>query len=223
MSKNIIEAKDIKRVLYLGKEPLHILKGIDVTIEEGKFIALMGPSGSGKSTLLGILGGIDQADSGEMNFDGNNLTKMSEDKLASIRNKNIGIVFQSFNLIQTLTAIENVEIPLLVNRKFPNSRKRAKEMLALVGLEDRAKHLPGQLSGGQQQRVAIARALVTQPELIIADEPTGNLDSKTGVKIMELFQKLQKELGITLVVATHDANIASFADQIINIVDGKVA
>ena len=185
----------------------------------------MGPSGSGKSTLLAILSCIDTPTSGEFMLDNRDIAGVNENNLADIRNREIGVVFQAFNLIPSLNALQNVEAPLFassvkISRK--EIRERALEMLEKVGLSDRAKHRPEEMSGGQQQRVAIARALITNPRLLIADEPTGNLDSTTGEKVLDLFIKLHKELGITLIIATHDKNIASKADRTINIVDGKV-
>lgn len=217
-----IELKKVEKDLAVEKEKIHILKDISLQIEQGAFVALMGPSGSGKSTLLGIIGGIDRVDAGEVYFAGEDLAKLNEASLARIRNEKIGVVFQSFNLIPTLTALENVEVPLLVNRKYSNVKERATQLLARVGLQDRMNHLPGQLSGGQQQRVAIARALVASPALIVADEPTGSLDSKTGTQILDLFKELNTELGVTLVLATHDATIASRADTIVHLVDGRI-
>lgn len=220
----ILEGKEIKKAFEQDSLTLEILKGIDFKILAGSFTALVGPSGSGKSTLLGIIAGIDSASSGKLLLDGKDITRMSEDKLAGIRNDKIGIVFQNFNLIPTLTALENVEVPLFANNKnsAKEIRKKATELLKLVGLEDRAKHKPGQLSGGQQQRVAIARALINTPKVIVADEPTGNLDSKNGAMIMDLLLNLQKELQLTLVIATHDQSISSKADQVLFIKDGLI-
>jgi putative ABC transport system ATP-binding protein len=216
---------NVKKNYSLGKKELNVLHDIDLTINDGEFVALMGPSGSGKSTLLGILACIDTASDGKIVIDDQDITKFSENRLAVLRNQKIGIVFQAFNLIPTLNALENVEAPLFASSKGLSRSEitnKAKEMLKVVGLDERLKHKPDELSGGQQQRVAIARALVTSPKILIADEPTGNLDSATGEKILELFIKLHKEFGITLVIATHDKNIASKADRIINIADGKI-
>lgn len=221
----MIELKNIKKNYYLGKKELPILKDIDLDIKDGEFVAIMGPSGSGKSTLLAILACIDTPSEGSMLLDEEDISNLNENRLAVLRNQKIGVVFQAFNLISTLNALENVEAPLFAS-SHGYSRKeieeKAIEMLKMVGLEDRMKHRPDELSGGQQQRVAIARALVTNPQILIADEPTGNLDSNTGEKVLELFIKLHKDLGITLIVATHDKSVASKADRVINIIDGKI-
>jgi putative ABC transport system ATP-binding protein len=221
----ILEGQNIKKEFKQGSLSLEILKGIDFKIYQSSFTALIGPSGSGKSTLLGIIAGIDNATSGKLILDGQDITHMPEDKLATIRNDKIGIVFQNYNLIPTLTALENVEVPLFANNKLrPNEiRKKASDLLELVGLADRQNHRPNQLSGGQQQRVAIARALIGEPKIIVADEPTGNLDSKNGEKIMDLLLTLQKEMKLTLVIATHDQSISRKADQILYIRDGALA
>jgi putative ABC transport system ATP-binding protein len=221
----MIKLHNIKKSYFLGKTEIPVLRDIDLEIQDGEFVALMGPSGSGKSTLLAILSCIDTPTSGEFLLDNRDIAGVSENNLADIRNREIGVVFQAFNLIPSLNALQNVEAPLFassvkISRK--EIRERALEMLEKVGLSDRAKHRPEEMSGGQQQRVAIARALITNPRLLIADEPTGNLDSTTGEKVLDLFIKLQKELGITLIIATHDKSIASKADRTINIVDGKV-
>lgn len=218
----VIEARNIRRSLPLGGEQIHILHGVSFDIARGATVALTGPSGSGKSTLLGIIAGLDTPTDGQIVIDGTDITTLSEAKLARIRNQKIGIVFQSFNLIPTLTAQENVEAPLYVHPDRKHARTRAQAMLRLVGLEDRLHHRPHQLSGGQQQRVAIARALVTEPALLVADEPTGNLDTKTGEQILDLFERLQTELGITIVVATHDDAIAARADRELHLIDGRL-
>ena len=215
-----IQAHDIRRSLPFGNQQINILNGVTFNVERGAWIALTGPSGSGKSTLLAILGGLDTPTSGTIAIDGIDITTLNETKLAGIRNQKIGIVFQSFNLIPTLTAQENVEAPLYVHPNRKHATQRARAMLDLVGLADRLQHRPHQLSGGQQQRVAIARALVTEPTLLVADEPTGNLDTKTSAQILELFEQLRKELGITLVIATHDNAVAAHADQELHMVDG---
>ncbi len=221
----MIKLHNIKKSYFLGKTEIPVLRDIDLEIQDGEFVALMGPSGSGKSTLLAILSCIDTPTSGEFMLDNRDIAGVSENNLADIRNREIGVVFQAFNLIPSLNALQNVEAPLFassvkISRK--EIRERALEMLEKVGLSDRAKHRPEEMSGGQQQRVAIARSLITNPRLLIADEPTGNLDSTTGEKVLDLFIKLHKELGITLIIATHDKSIASKADRTINIVDGKV-
>ncbi len=215
-----IEARDIRRSLPLGAAQIHILNGVSFDVPRGAWVALTGPSGSGKSTLLGIIGGLDTPTSGTIVIDGTDITMLSEAKLARIRNQKIGIVFQSFNLIPTLTAQENVEAPLYVHPNRRHAAQRARAMLHLVGLDDRVHHRPYQLSGGQQQRVAIARARVTEPALLVADEPTGNLDTTTSAQILDLFERLRTELGITLVIATHDAAVAAHADRELHLVDG---
>lgn len=218
----IIQAVDLCRTLTMGQQALDVLKGVSFEVGHGEWVALTGPSGSGKSTLLGLLAGIDTPTSGDLLLDGIDITRMSENKLARIRNQKIGIVFQSFNLIPTLTAQENVEMPLYVSTEAGAARDRAREMLHEVGLSDRLNHRPHQLSGGQQQRVAIARALVTHPALLLADEPTGNLDTDTGEQILDLFADLRERLGLTIVVVTHDPQVAAYADRTLNLVDGEL-
>ncbi len=218
-----IDARHITRWLPLASERIDILRDVSFTITRGSWVALTGPSGSGKSTLLGILAGIDTVNSGTLIIDGMDITTLNETALARFRNEKIGIVFQSFNLISTLTALENVEVPLYVSRDKRHIRQRAQNVLELVGLADRLNHRPHQLSGGQQQRVAMARALVTQPEILLADEPTGNLDSHSGAQVLNLCARLRAELGITLVIATHDPQVAARADMLLNLVDGRLA
>jgi putative ABC transport system ATP-binding protein len=217
----MIRAIDLRRTLDTGTQSLDILKGLTFEVAQGESVALTGPSGSGKSTLLSLLAGIDTPTAGQLLIDDINITRMGERELAKIRNEKIGIVFQSFNLIPTLTALENVEMPLYIGRNSAIARQRAVAMLKQVGLENRMKHYPHQLSGGQQQRVAIARALVTQPALLLADEPTGNLDTETGEQILALFTKLRQSLGLTMVIVTHDAHVASHTDRTLHLVDGK--
>lgn len=217
---DIATLRDVTLQLPLGGEAIHILRGVSFSIPRKAWIAIMGASGSGKSTLLGILAGLDTPSSGQVVVDGIDITRLGEDKLARFRNEKIGMVFQSFNLIPTLTALENVEVPLFASRNRANSAARAKSMLDLVGLSDRLHHRPNQLSGGQQQRVAIARALINEPSLLIADEPTGNLDSTSGETILNLFDTLRQELGLTLVIATHDAAVAKRVDGILHLADG---
>jgi putative ABC transport system ATP-binding protein len=217
-----VEAVEITRSLPLGTETISILRGLSFTIEHGEWVALTGPSGSGKSTLLGILAGLDTPTSGMIRIDGTDIAHLSESRLARLRNSTIGVVFQSFNLIAALTALENVEAPLHVHSSRRSARSAAREMLDRVGLSDRLNHRPHQLSGGQQQRVAIARALVTKPALLVADEPTGNLDTSTGARVLDLIAELRRELSITVVVATHDPDVASRADRILHIVDGRI-
>jgi putative ABC transport system ATP-binding protein len=215
-----IEAIDLTRSLPLGGESVPILRGISFTVDRGEWIALTGPSGSGKSTLLGILAGLDSPTSGRIFVDGTDVTRLGERAMARLRNEKIGVVFQSFNLISSLTAQENVEAPLHVGSSRLRARDAAREVLGLVGLSDRLDHRPHQLSGGQQQRVAIARALVTRPALLIADEPTGNLDSTTGEAVLALLEGLRRDLRFTVVVATHDPQVAARADRNLHIVDG---
>lgn len=222
-SSSVLEVKNITRSLPLAGSEIAILNGISFSLEQGRSLAITGPSGSGKSTLLGILAGLDSPNSGEVWLAGQNIARLSENQLAKVRNQHVGMVFQSFNLIPTLTAIENVELPLFAQSSQRNTRQRAREMLELVGLGDRLHHLPSQLSGGQQQRVAIARALINRPTLLVADEPTGNLDSKTGEAILALFTRLQHELNLTLIIATHDPLVAQRADQRLHVVDGMLA
>jgi putative ABC transport system ATP-binding protein len=219
----IIQVRDVTRALPLGSEQVQILRGVSFTIPRRAWIAITGPSGSGKSTLLGILAGLDTPSDGKVIVDGVDITHMEEGKLARFRSDKIGMVFQSFNLIPTLTALENVEVPLFASRSSTRSAARAARMLELVGLSDRLRHRPNQLSGGQQQRVAIARALVNEPPILIADEPTGNLDTTTGEAVLNLFDELRRELGLTLVIATHDPAVAARVDRIIHIVDGKLS
>jgi putative ABC transport system ATP-binding protein len=218
----VIEAIDLCRALPLAGEQIHILNGISFTVRRGEWVALTGPSGSGKSTLLGILAGLDTPSSGQILVDGVDISRLPERDLARMRNRKIGVVFQSFNLIPALTAEENVEAPLYVSTTTKRAREAAREMLEMVGLSDRRTHRPHQLSGGQQQRVAIARALVTRPALVVADEPTGNLDTATGRQVLDLFARVREELGVTVVVATHDAEVASRADWRLHVVDGRL-
>ena len=218
----IVKVRSVSRSLPLGGEQVHILDDISFAIPRGAWIAVTGPSGSGKSTLLGILAGLDTPSGGEVVIDGVDITHMDETRLARFRNETIGMVFQSFNLIPTLTALENVEVPLFASKDTSNTRRRAERVLDLVGLSDRLHHRPNQLSGGQQQRVAIARALVNEPSLLIADEPTGNLDTNTGEAVLNLFGKLRRELDLTLIIATHDPAVAARVDGVLHIVDGKL-
>lgn len=217
-----LETIDITKSLPLGRERIDILKGISIHIAKGELVAIVGPSGSGKSTLLGIIAGLDSPTSGRVLVDGVDITRMSEAKLAAVRNQKIGMVFQAFNLIPTLTAQENVEVPLYVGKHPGSPSARAKELLTLVGLGHRLGNKPNQLSGGEQQRVAVARALATNPAIVIMDEPTGNLDKKNGDNVLQMIRDLRQATGTTFVIATHDPNVASAADRAIRIVDGRV-
>jgi len=219
---SVIHLEDIKKDYYLGKEPVTVLKGIDLDIKRNEYVALMGPSGSGKSTLMNILGCLDAPTSGKYILNGQDVSHMVDDDLAAVRNKEIGFVFQQFNLLPRLTALENVAVPLTyagVNKK--DRLERAREMLSQVGLGDRSGHKPNELSGGQCQRVAIARALINNPSLILADEPTGNLDTKTSIEIMTMFEEIQSK-GNTVVLVTHEEDIADHALRIVRIRDGFV-
>lgn len=221
----MIILENIKKDFQLNKEKVEVLKGIDLEIKDDEFVAIMGSSGSGKSTLLGILAGIDSPTSGEIIIDTEDISKKTEDELSVFRNENIGIVFQAYNLIPSLDAIQNVKAPLYAGRSRLSSNvmdEKAREMLELVGLSEREKHRPGEMSGGEQQRVAIARALINKPKILIADEPTGNLDSKTGKAILDLIQKISKEMQLTIIMATHSKEVASLADRIIKISDGVI-
>ena len=220
--KVVMDVRDITKSLPLGRERIEILKGISFQIMSGEFVSIVGPSGSGKSTLLGIIAGLDNPTTGQVYIDGVDITRMTEGKLAVVRNSKIGMVFQAFNLIPTLTAQENVEVPLYVGKHKGSPSARAQELLALVGLTHRLDHRPNQLSGGEQQRVAIARALATDPAFVIADEPTGNLDARNGENVLELIAQLRTQTGKTFIIATHDPVVASHADRTIRIVDGKI-
>ena len=221
--KKVIETKKISRIFKTGEIEVHALTDIDMVIEEGEFVSIMGSSGSGKSTLLHIIGCLDRSTSGEYELDGVRVNDLDKDQLADIRNQKIGFIFQSYNLLSRTTALENVELPLIYDRtgNFSNSKELAKKALAQVGLEDRIYHKTNELSGGQQQRVAIARALINNPALILADEPTGNLDSKASIGIADLFVKLNDQ-GKTIIMITHEPDIAQFAKRMIYLRDGRV-
>lgn len=216
----IVSTKDIKRAFKLGDQTIEILKGISLEIKKGEFVALMGPSGSGKSTLLNILGLLDIPTSGEYTLDKKNVEKLSSDDLADIRNRKLGFIFQSFNLLPKVSALDNVVLPSIFRDE--EEIEKATELLTKLGLEDRLDHLPNELSGGQRQRVAIARALINSPEILFADEPTGNLDSKSGEEVMEIILELNKKEGKTIIMVTHDDNISELADRTIYIKDGYV-
>ena len=219
----LIKLENIRKSYPLGDGFLEILKGISLTIEQGEFVAIMGPSGSGKSTLMNILGCLDKPSGGKYWLEGEEVEKLSSDQLATIRNKKIGFVFQGFNLLSRTSAVENVELPMVYAGVDDKTRHRkAIKALKAVGLEGRMHHQPNQLSGGQQQRVTIARALVTEAPIIFADEPTGNLDTKTSIEVMELFTKFNKELNRTIILVTHEEDIARYADRIIKVVDGEI-
>ena len=220
--KEIIQLIDIKKSYYLGRQELPVLKGINLTLYQNEYAALMGPSGSGKSTLMNIIGCLDSLTAGQYILNGKDVSKMDDDELADVRNVEIGFVFQQFNLLPRLTAWENVALPLIYSGIMKKEREeRARAMLDKVGLADRAHHKPNELSGGQSQRVAIARALVNNPSIILADEPTGNLDTKTSVEIMELFNKIHEQ-GNTVVLVTHEEDIAKFTKRVVRIRDGVV-
>jgi putative ABC transport system ATP-binding protein len=217
----VIDIRDITKVYSMGDIEVHALRGVSLTIYEGEFVSIMGPSGSGKSTLMNVLGALDQPSSGEYFLDGEDVSKLNESDLARVRNKKIGFVFQSFNLLKRTTALRQVELPLIYGGGSRRTEK-AKSALESVGLGQRMNHLPSELSGGQQQRVAIARALVNEPALILADEPTGNLDSRSGTEVMRIFQDLNRNRGITTVFVTHDPWIARHTNRVIMLRDGEI-
>jgi putative ABC transport system ATP-binding protein len=223
MSKTepLIEIQDLTKVYRMGEIEIHALRGVSFAVRAGELLSIMGPSGSGKSTLMNIIGCLDQPTSGHYHLDGKDISRLEDDRLASIRNHKIGFVFQSFNLLARTTALQNVELPL-VYAGARNRRKRAQAALEAVGLGDRLHHRPNELSGGQQQRVAIARAIVNEPAIILADEPTGNLDSQSGAEIVALFQQLNRERGLTVIFVTHDAHISHQTGRIIYLNDGQI-
>jgi len=223
MNNTIIEIKNLRKDYHVGEVTVHALRGVDLKIQEGEFVAIMGASGSGKSTMLNILGCLDKPTSGDYFLDGVDIKTMNKDELARLRNMKLGFVFQSYNLLARTSALENVELPLFYNSKVKSPERKKSALIALetVGLSDRMHHMPNQLSGGQQQRVAIARSLVNNPLLILADEPTGNLDTRTSVEIMGVFQELN-EKGRTIIFVTHEPDIAKFASRNIIFRDGKI-
>jgi putative ABC transport system ATP-binding protein len=221
--KVVIQTSDVKKVYTMGDQEVHALRGVNVAIYEGEMVAIIGPSGSGKSTLMSILGALDLPSSGSYKLDNVEVSELSDDQLADIRNYRIGFVFQKFNLLGRSTALANVALPLVYAGLSAKERnEKAKAALEMVGLGDRVHHKPTELSGGQQQRVAIARALVNNPSIILADEPTGNLDSKTSVEIMELFHKLHREQGITLIIVTHSPELAGECERMVMVRDGVI-
>ena len=222
---SLIAISGLTKTYHIGDVQVQALRGVDLRISSGEFVAIIGPSGSGKSTLMHILGCLDRPTSGTYALDGRDVSTLSRDELARVRNATIGFVFQSFNLLPRTSAAENVELPTLYSRhRLTAAERRAKAMTALaaVGIQDRATHHPNQLSGGQQQRVAIARALMTEPPVLLADEPTGNLDTRTSVEVLEIFQRLQQERGITVILITHDPQVAEHASRIISVRDGRI-
>ncbi len=220
--KLIIQLKNVKRIYKVGVESIHALDGIDLQLYENEYVAIMGQSGSGKSTLMNVMGCLDRATSGSYELDGHNTTTLSDAELARIRNERIGFVFQSFELLGQLTALRNVEMPLIYSRNgWFSRRKRARQVLERVGLADRIKHKPNQLSGGEKQRVAIARALICNPSILLADEPTGNLDSKTSESILKLFDQLHTE-GQTIIMVTHEEHVAKHTKRAIHLKDGRI-
>ena len=219
----LVELKDIRKSFSMGREEVEILHGISLSVEKGEFVAMMGPSGSGKSTTMNILGCLDKPTSGTYFLNGQNINDLESDELAVIRNRTIGFVFQGFNLLQKTSALENVELPLLyAGMQKKERRERAKEALIQMGLEDRLYHEPTQLSGGQQQRVAIARGIVNRAPILMADEPTGNLDSKTSDEIMGLFKKINEKEGTTILLVTHEPDVAAYAKRIVHFKDGMI-
>jgi putative ABC transport system ATP-binding protein len=220
----VLEAKAIQKQYKMGKRSVDALTGVDFVVEQGEFIAIMGPSGSGKSTLLHLIGGLDKPSNGEITLSGQRLSLLKDKQITLLRRRNVGFVFQFYNLLPTLTAEENITLPLLIDGKnIRKSKERLSGLLELIGLADRRRHKPEQLSGGEQQRVALARALITEPAIVLADEPTGNLDSKTGTKIMELLRRSCDELGQTIVVVTHDPRAAAYADRVVLLRDGHIS
>jgi putative ABC transport system ATP-binding protein len=222
MTDWVIEAEDLTKVYQMGEVEVHALRGVDVCIQRGEVISIMGPSGSGKSTLMNILGALDRPTSGSYCLNGQQVSTLKDDQLAAIRNREVGFVFQSFNLLGRQSALTNVELPMRYAGVSEGKRKRAIEALEAVGLGDRIRHRPNELSGGQQQRVAIARALVNNPAIILADEPTGNLDSRSGDEIMKILLDLNREFGTTLIFVTHDPEIAEQTQRVIHLRDGLV-
>jgi ABC-type lipoprotein export system ATPase subunit len=224
MSETFLSAHGLVKTYAMGRRSLEVLRGVDLTVTRGEFLALRGASGAGKSTLLHLIGGLDSPNSGEISFIGQNLATFSEGELTQFRNRRVGFVFQAYHLLPELTALENVCLPARVARiSAATAEKHGRELLSRAGLGERTDHKPFELSGGEQQRVAIARALVNEPELLLADEPTGNLDSRTGGEIIELLKVLRVEKQMTLIIATHDAKVAAHAQRVIELADGRIA
>lgn len=222
MTDCVISAHDVKKIYKMGEVEVHALDGVDLCIDRGEVISIMGPSGSGKSTLMNILGCLDHPTTGEYYLDNELVSNLRDDQLADIRNRKVGFIFQNFNLLPRQTALSNVELPMRYAGVKQERSKRAREALELVGLGDRVMHRPAELSGGQQQRVAIARSLVNNPAIIMADEPTGNLDSKSGKEIMELLLKLNRDRGTTLIIVTHDPTVSAQTQRVVHLKDGLV-
>ena len=219
----VIWIQDLHKIYRMGDNEVHALRGVSFGVQRGEVVAIMGPSGSGKSTLMNVIGCLDQPTWGTYHLDGEDVSQMSDDDLASVRNRRVGFVFQTFNLLARTTALDNVQLPLIyAGMGLRERRQRAQEMLEAVGLGERLDHMPNELSGGQQQRVAIARALVNRPSIILADEPTGNLDSKSGKEVMGILQRLNRERGITIVLVTHDPRITHYAERVLHLFDGKI-
>jgi putative ABC transport system ATP-binding protein len=222
MTERVIEARELTKVYKMGTIDVHALRGVSFNIIKGEVVSIMGPSGSGKSTLMNLIGCLDRPTSGEYILDGERVSILTDDQLAAIRNQKIGFVFQTFNLLPRATALDNVELPLRYAGNGRDRKRMAHDALVAVGLQDRLHHRPNELSGGQQQRVAIARAIINEPAIILADEPTGNLDSKSGEEIMTLLLKLNQERGTTLIIVTHDSHVAEKTQRIIHLMDGKL-
>lgn len=223
MTQAVIRATNITRDLKLGSHTIHALRGVNMEIHQNEMVGIIGPSGSGKSTLLGIIGGLDSPTDGTIEIDGIDITRMNENQLTEIRNEKIGFIFQFFNLIPTLTALENVALPIeFAQTRRHKPQKRAKELLEMLGLADRFHHRPNELSGGQQQRVAIARALANDPPILLADEPTGNLDTKSGANVMAALNTIRNESGTTVILVTHDPKLAQRMDRVLTLVDGQI-
>ena len=221
----VIAVKSLVKTYVVGEVEVRALRGVNLEVQRGEFVAVTGPSGSGKSTFMHIVGCLDRPTSGQYFLDGQDVSRMSKDQLAAVRNKKIGFVFQGFNLLSRTSALDNVELPLLYGgsgMRGADRHKRAMEVLQAVGLENRADHHPNQLSGGQQQRVAIARSLINKPSILLADEPTGNLDTRTSIEVMDIFQKLNRERGITVILITHEHDIAEYGTRIVSFRDGQV-